>query len=80
MSRKYNQVVNKAVLRLLTWLGIGSASMLFMACYGPAPTGYQVIDEEDSIVVMEGDSVAMTINNAANEANLTKTGTTAVEE
>lgn len=55
-------MVNKTVLRLLTFLGIGSSSLLFMACYGPPPTGYQVIDDADSLVVMEGDSVAAVID------------------
>lgn len=62
MRKKCNQMVNKTVLRLLTFLGIGSSSLLFMACYGPAPTGYQVIDDADSLVVMEGDSVAAVID------------------
>ena len=26
---------------MLTWLGIGSSALLFMACYGPAPKNYQ---------------------------------------
>ena len=53
--------------RLLTWLGIGTSSMLFIACYGAAPRGYAVIDNDDSIAVVMGDSVAATFDIAAND-------------
>ena len=67
MAKKWNKAVNKTVLRLLTWLGIGSTSILFMACYGPAPQSYQVVEDEDSIVVMMGDSVAVSVDMASND-------------
>ena len=53
--------------RLLTWLGIGTSAMLFVACYGAAPRGYAVIDDEDSISVVMGDSVAATFDMATND-------------
>lgn len=67
MRKRKNAMVNKVVMQLLTWLGIGSTSMIFMACYGPAPQGYQVVDEEDSTVVMVGDSVVMSVDEASVE-------------
>ena len=54
---------NKIILRLLTLLGIGSASFMFMACYGPAPQSYNVNPEDldsltvDSLYHAEVDSV-----------------------
>ena len=53
--------------RLLTLLGIGTSAMLFVACYGAAPRGYAVIDDEDSISVVMGDSVAATFDMATND-------------
>lgn len=53
---------NRVVMQLLTWLGIGSTSLIFMACYGPAPRNYQVVEEEDSTVVMIGDSVVLSVD------------------
>ena len=53
--------------RLLIWLGIGTSSMLFVACYGAAPRGYAVIDDEDTISVVMGDSVAATFDMATND-------------
>jgi len=52
MAKKCNRLVNKTILQVLTFLGIGSASFLFMACYGPAPQ-YGAVDYEDvdSLVV-----------------------------
>ena len=58
---------NRVVMRLLTWLGIGSTSLIFMACYGPAPRNYQVVEDEDSTVVMVGDSVVMSVDNTSAE-------------
>ncbi|MBO4564892.1 MAG: hypothetical protein J5720_05630 [Bacteroidaceae bacterium] len=46
MAKKCNRLVNKTILQVLTFLGIGSASFLFMACYGPAPQ-YGSVDYED---------------------------------
>ncbi len=43
---------NKTILRLLTLLGVGSATFMFMACYGPAPQSYRVTpDDIDSLTV-----------------------------
>jgi hypothetical protein len=58
---------NRVVMHLLTWLGIGSTSLIFMACYGPAPRNYQVVEDEDSTVVMVGDSVVMSVDNTSAE-------------
>ena len=66
MKKKWYKTVNKAVLMLLTMLGIGSSSMLFMACYGPPPQNYRMAEEDSTIVVMEGDSIAATIELAEN--------------
>ena len=38
---KWNKCKNRVVTQMLTWLGIGSSALLFMACYGPAPKNYQ---------------------------------------
>ena len=62
MKKKWKLTENRVVMQLLTWLGIGSTSFIFMACYGPAPRQYEVVDEEDSTVVMVGDSVVMSVN------------------
>ena len=66
MKKKWNKTVNKAILMLLTMLGIGSSSMLFMACYGAPPEDYRMVEEDSTIVVMEGDSIAATIDLAKN--------------
>jgi hypothetical protein len=68
MKKKWKILENRAVLQVLTWLGIGSTSLIFMACYGPAPRNYQVVEEEDSTVVMVGDSVVMAVDAAADVA------------
>lgn len=39
--RRWNKCKNKVLTQMLTWLGIGSSALLFMACYGPAPRNYQ---------------------------------------
>ena len=60
MKKLKNKCISKLAVQLLTWLGIGSASMLFVACYGAAPRGYEVIDDGDTIAVVLEDSVVMT--------------------
>ena len=69
--RRWNKCKNKVLTQMLTWLGIGSSALLFMACYGPAPRNYQpepyeIGDDtveyvtEDSLEVMEQtDSVSV---------------------
>ena len=66
MSKMWNRCKVSMATRLLTWLGIGSSALLFMACYGPAPTNYRAepypidLEEVDSTeVVEEADSVAV---------------------
>ena len=49
MRKIWNKSISKVTLHLLAWLGIGTSAMLFVACYGAAPRGYAVIDEDDSI-------------------------------
>lgn len=39
--KKWNKCKNKVLTQVLTWMGIGSSALLFMACYGPAPRNYQ---------------------------------------
>lgn len=63
----WNKCKNKVLTQMLTWLGIGSSALLFMACYGPAPKNYQpepypldtieYVDEEQAEVVEQADSV-----------------------
>ncbi|MBQ9678406.1 MAG: hypothetical protein IJV44_09760 [Prevotella sp.] len=67
MRKRWKIMENRVVMQLLTWLGIGSTSLIFMACYGPAPRNYQVVEDEDSTVVMIGDSVVMSVDNASAE-------------
>ena len=67
MRKRWKIMENRVVMQLLTWLGIGSTSLIFMACYGPAPRNYQVAEDEDSTVVMIGDSVVMSVDNASAE-------------
>lgn len=61
MKKKWNKGFSRVLTIMLTWLGIGSASMLFVACYGTPPNGYQVIDDEDSVIIMVEDSVVTTV-------------------
>lgn len=67
MRKRWKVMENRVVMQLLTWLGIGSTSLIFMACYGPAPRNYQVVEDEDSTVVMVGDSVVMSVDNTSAE-------------
>lgn len=67
MRKRWKVMENRVVMHLLTWLGIGSTSLIFMACYGPAPRNYQVVEDEDSSVVMVGDSVVMSVDNTSAE-------------
>lgn len=67
MRKRWKVMENRVVMHLLTWLGIGSTSLIFMACYGPAPRNYQVVEDEDSTVVMVGDSVVMSVDNTPAE-------------
>ena len=72
--------ISKVALQLLAWLGIGTSAMLFVACYGAAPRGYAVIDEDDSIKVVMGDSVAATFDIASNNAEPAPADSAIVEE
>ena len=67
MRKIWNKSLSKVTLQLLTWLGIGTSSMLFIACYGAAPRNYAVIEDDDTISVVVDDSVA-TFDMAVNEA------------
>lgn len=67
MRKRWKVMENRVVMHLLTWLGIGSTSLIFMACYGPAPRNYQVVEDEDSTVVMVGDSVVISVDNTSAE-------------
>ena len=59
MSKKWFKCKSKMLTVMLTWLGIGTSSLLFMACYGPAPKNYEPepypieIEESDSIETAE---------------------------
>ena len=66
---KWNKCKNRVVTQMLTWLGIGSSALLFMACYGPAPKNYQpepydldsieYVEDEQAEVVEQADTVAV---------------------
>jgi len=70
MKKKCNKLVNKTILQMLTFLGIGSAAFLFMACYGPAPQ-YGSVDygDIDSLLV---DSIEEVELDSLNEADVQK--------
>lgn len=69
--RRWNKCKNKVLTQMLTWLGIGSSALLFMACYGPAPRNYQpapyeigddtveYVTEDSLEVVEQTDSVSV---------------------
>ena len=69
--RKWNKCKNKVLTQMLTWLGIGSSALLFMACYGPAPRNYQperydigddtveYVTDDSQEVVEQADSVTV---------------------
>ena len=40
-TKRWNNCKNRVLTQMLTWIGIGSSSLLFMASYGPAPKNYQ---------------------------------------
>ena len=80
MKKIWNKSINKVTQQLLTWLGIGTSAMLFVACYGAAPRGYAVINEDDSVKVMMGDSVAASFDIASNDAEPAPADSAIVEE
>ena len=69
--RRWNKCKNKVLTQMLTWLGIGSSALLFMACYGPAPKNYQpepydigddtveYVTDDSQEVVEQADSVTV---------------------
>ena len=69
--RRWNKCKNKVLTKMLTWLGIGSSALLFMACYGPAPRNYQpepyeigddtveYVTDDSQEVVEQADSVTV---------------------
>ena len=71
MIKRWNKFKNKVLAKMLTWLGIGSSALLFMACYGPAPRNYQpepyeigddtveYVTEDSLEVVEQTDSVSV---------------------
>ena len=61
MKKFWNKAVSRSVTRVLTLMGIGTTSLLFMACYGTPPSSYKLIDEGDTVAIVEEDSLAMTI-------------------
>lgn len=68
-AKRWNKCKSRVATQLLTWLGIGSSALLFMACYGPAPKNYQAepysldsieyVDEDQVEMVEESDTVAV---------------------
>lgn len=79
MKKIWKKSVSKVAQQLLTWLGIGTSSMLFMACYGTIPQDYQVIEEEDSISIVMGDSVVAKINMTSRNVELDNASSTITE-
>lgn len=69
--KRWNKCKNKVLTQVLTWMGIGSSALLFMACYGPAPRNYQpepydigedtteYVSEDLQEVVEQADSVTV---------------------
>lgn len=39
--------MNKAILKVLTLLGAGTATLVVTACYGPIPEEYHPVDLDD---------------------------------
>ena len=61
-TKRWFNCKNRVLTQMLTWLGIGSSALLFMACYGPAPKNYQpepYTIGEDSVELMVEDSLQM---------------------
>ena len=70
-TKRWNKCKNKVLTQMLTWLGIGSSALLFMACYGPAPRNYhpepyeigddtvEYVTEDSLEVVEQTDSVSV---------------------
>ena len=66
MKEKLNCIGKKILSKLLVLLGF-STTFVFMACYGPAPKGYQAVDfDEDSTLVdsLETDSIVVEADDA----------------
>jgi hypothetical protein len=66
MKEKLNCIGKKILSKLLVLLGF-STTFVFMACYGPAPKGYQAVDfDEDSTVVdsLDTDSIVVEADEA----------------
>lgn len=66
MKEKLNCIGKKILSKLLVLLGF-STTFVFMACYGPAPKGYQAVDfDEDSTVVdsLDIDSIVVEADEA----------------
>ena len=70
-TKRWNNCKNRVLTQMLTWIGIGSSSLLFMACYGPAPRNYQpepydigddtveYVTDDSQEVVEQADSVTV---------------------
>lgn len=66
MKEKLNCIGKKILSKLLVLLGF-STTFVFMACYGPAPKGYQAVDfDEDSTMVdsLDTDSIVVEADEA----------------
>ena len=49
MRNLWNRLYNRLLLKVITWLGLGSSTFVFMACYAPAPEDYHLIVFPSSI-------------------------------
>ena len=49
MRNLWNRFYNRLLLKVITWLGLGSSTFVFMACYAPAPEDYHLIVFPSSI-------------------------------
>lgn len=58
MDMKWNQIKQKVLSKLLVLFGF-SCTFVFMACYGPAPTEYEPIDEADVEESFVSDSITV---------------------
>ena len=63
-TKRWLNCKNRVLTQMLTWLGIGSSALLFMACYGPAPKNYEpepyTIGEDTMEVVEQADTLTVT--------------------
>lgn len=66
MKEKLNCIGKKILSKMLVLLGF-STTFVFMACYGPAPQGYQAVEFDDDAAMVDTvdtDSTEIAVDNA----------------